>query len=265
MHQESSQNLLSLFGLAGRTAIVTGGARGIGRGIAETLGRAGARIVVGDLDGDAATATAEALGSTGIQAVGIQVDVAEEDSVKAFFDAVREHSGSVDVLVNNAAIFPRAPFMDISVRDWDRMHEINVRGTFLCMREAIRHMSTQGQGGSIVNISSVNSLQPVIFDNAQYGSSKAGVNMLTKTAALEFASQNVRVNAVLPGGVDTEGARASTASEAARGPITQEGRMPLNRIGVPADIANAVLFFASPASSYITGQLLAVDGGFQVS
>src|SRR5690554_5679695 len=157
MHQESSQNLLSLFGLAGRTAIVTGGARGIGRGIAETLGRAGARIVVGDLDGDAATATAEALGSTGIQAVGIQVDVAEEDSVKAFFDAVREHSGSVDVLVNNAAIFPRAPFMDISVRDWDRMHEINVRGTFLCMREAIRHMSTQGQGGSIVNISSVNS------------------------------------------------------------------------------------------------------------
>lgn len=265
MQDQDNQQLSALFGLIGRTAIVTGAARGIGKAIAEVLGRAGANIVVVDLRGAEAQGVADEFERDGIRATGIEADVSDQESVSRLFESARQHFGSVDILVNNAAIFPTAPFLEISVKDWDRMHEINVRGTFLCMREAIKHMQAQGNGGSIVNISSVNSLHPVIFDNAQYGSSKAGVNMLTKTAALEFAADNIRVNAVLPGGVNTEGARASTVGKPARGPITQEGRMPLGRIGAPADIANAVLFFASPASDYVTGQLLAVDGGFQVS
>lgn len=264
MQVDINKDLTALFGLEGRTAIVTGSARGIGKGIAEGLARAGARVVVADLHGEAAQATADELIQNGFSALAVETDVSDEKSVGRLFEISRERFGNVDILVNNAAIFPRARFLEVSVEDWDRMHEINVRGTFLCMREAVKDMRAQGQGGSIVNISSVNSLHPVIFDNAQYGSSKAGVNILTKTAALEFAGDNIRVNAVLPGGVDTEGARASTA-EPAEGPITQQGRMPLGRIGAPADIANAVLFFAAPASSYITGQLLAVDGGFQVS
>src|SRR5262249_37993450 len=119
--------------------------------------------------------------------------------------------------------------------------------------------------GAIVNISSAASLAPVIFDNNDYGASKAGVNNLTQTVALEFAPDNIRVNAVLPGGVATERAMKSTSHKPARGPMAQPGRFPLGRMATPQDIALAVLFLASPASSYITGQLLAVDGGFQVS
>jgi NAD(P)-dependent dehydrogenase (short-subunit alcohol dehydrogenase family) len=133
------------------------------------------------------------------------------------------------------------------------------------MREAIKRMQSAGTGGSIVNISSVASMQPVINDNGDYGATKAAVNNLTKTAAYEFAADKIRVNAVLPGGVATEQAMKSVSGKPATGPITQPGRMPLGRIGTPEDIAQAVLFFASSASSYVTGQLLAVDGGFQVS
>lgn len=265
MQSTIDRHLTTLFGLEGRTVIVTGAARGIGKGIAQALGAAGARVVIADLQKSTAQACAAELERAGIEAIGVETDVSDQASVERLFAVTAETFGGTDILVNNAAIFPTAPFLEISVKDWDRMHEINVRGTFLCMREAIKQMQSQRRGGSIVNLSSVNSLHPVIFDNAQYGSSKAGVNMLTKTAALEFASDHIRVNAVLPGGVNTEGARASTNGKAAQGPITQPGRMPLGRIGEPADIANAVLFFASPASSYITGQLLAVDGGFQVS
>jgi NAD(P)-dependent dehydrogenase (short-subunit alcohol dehydrogenase family) len=147
---------------------------------------------------------------------------------------------------------------------------VNLRGTMLVMREAIRHMQAAGRGGSIVNISSVSGERELVFHNAAYGASKAGMTNLTRVAALEFGADKIRVNAVLPGGTATEGAMSAAKDMAARGlemkgPITLPGRVPLGMMGAPEDVAAACLFFASPASKQVTGQSLAVDGGFLVS
>ena len=261
----SSLNVESLFGLGGRVALVTGAGSGIGRETALLLASAGATVVAADLNEEGAQQTVAQIEQAAGKAIALKVDIGDEASVVAMFEAVRAKLGRLDILVNNAGIYPKTSFVDTPAEKWDRVMRINLRGTFLCMREAVKQMQAGGTGGSIINISSVASLQPVIFDNGDYGASKAGVNNLTKTAALEFAEDRIRVNAVLPGGVATEGAAASTKSHKAHGPITQPGRMPLGRIGVAADIASAVLFFASPAADYVTGQLLAVDGGFQIS
>ena len=266
MSDPTDQGIAALFDLQNKCAVVTGGGAGIGRSVVQLLARAGARVVVADVNAAAALVVAGEINAASPgAAVAVPCDVAKESSVIELFEAAVKTFGAVDILVNVAGIYPKTPFLETPVEKWDRVHSVNLRGTFLCMREAIKRMKAAGNGGSIVNISSVASLQPVIYDNGDYGATKAGVNNLTKTAAYEFAADKIRVNAILPGGVATEQAMRSTSDKPARGPITQPGRMPLGRIGVPEDIAQAVLFFASPASSYITGQLLAVDGGFQVS
>lgn len=257
--------IAALFGLQNKSAVVTGAGAGIGKSVAQLLVKAGARVVVADVNGANAEAVAAEINSASSgRAVAALCDVASESSVIALFETAIKTCGGVDVLVNVAGIYPKTPFLETPVEKWDKVHAVNLRGTFLCMREAIKRMKAAGNGGSIVNISSVASLQPVIYDNGDYGATKAGVNNLTKTAAYEFADDKIRVNAVLPGGVATEQAMRPS-DKPIRGPMTQPGRMPLGRMGVADDIAQAVLFFASPASSYITGQLLAVDGGFQVS
>jgi NAD(P)-dependent dehydrogenase (short-subunit alcohol dehydrogenase family) len=260
-----STNVASLFSLDQKVAVVTGAGSGIGRETARLLASAGAIVVAADLNEEAAQQTVEQIKGASGSAIAVKVDIGTEASIVAMYEAIQTKLGRVDILVNNAGIYPKTPFVETSSEKWDRVLGVNLRGTFLCMREAIKRMKSAKTGGSIINISSVASLQPVIFDNGDYGASKAGVNNLTKVAALEFAADGIRVNAVLPGGVATEGAAASTKAHQASGPITQPGRMPLGRIGVASDIAQAVLFFASPASDYVTGQLLAVDGGFQVS
>jgi NAD(P)-dependent dehydrogenase (short-subunit alcohol dehydrogenase family) len=252
-----------LFKLEGRTSIVTGAAAGIGYAIAQLFAAAGAKVVLADLNGDAAAGAASKLEAPA-GAIGVAVDISDEASVTAMVAAAVKAFGSVDVLVNNAGIYPHTPFMETTVKKWDMMHAVNTRGAYLCMREAIKHMKAAGHGGSIVNVSSVASLQPVIFENADYASSKAGVNAMTKAAALEFAVDGIRVNALLPGGVATEQARTGMVAHNLKGPILQAERKPLGR-GTPLQIASVALFLASEASSYITGQLLVVDGGFQVS
>jgi|SRR5579859_2758226 NAD(P)-dependent dehydrogenase (short-subunit alcohol dehydrogenase family) len=261
----SSLKVESLFNLGGRVALVTGAGSGIGRETALLLASAGAIVVAADLNEEGAQQTVAQIETAAGKSIAVKVDIGDEASIIAMFEAVHARLGRLDVLVNNAGIYPKTSFVDTSAEKWDRVLRVNLRGTFLCMREAVKRMQAAGTGGSIINISSVASLQPVIFDNGDYGASKAGVNNLTKVAALEFAADRIRVNAVLPGGVATEGAAASTKVHQAHGPITQPGRMPLGRMGVAADIASAVLFFASPAADYVTGQLLAVDGGFQIS
>jgi NAD(P)-dependent dehydrogenase (short-subunit alcohol dehydrogenase family) len=251
--------------LSGKTAVITGAGAGIGEAIARLFAQAGARIVVADVDREGAERVADSIRESGSQAEAVLVDVSQDAQVAAMFDRALSTFGTLDVLVNNAAIFPKRPFLDVDAAFWDRLHNVNLRGTFLCLREAIRRMKDRGTRGSIVNISSVSSMQAVVYHNATYNASKAGVNSLTKTTALEFAADGIRVNAVLPGGVPTPGAKAASSAIELKGPILGPGRVPLGGMGEPNDIAMAALFFASPASRYVTGQLLAVDGGFQVS
>lgn len=254
-------SLEALFGLEGKTAVVTGAGQGIGKEIARVLAGAGARVVVADRNVEAGEAAARELGEPH---AAVPVDIGDPASIAALFQAL-EQTGGLDVLVNNAAVFPKYPFTEITAEQWDALHQVTLRGTMLCTQAAVNAMRRQGRGGRIVNISSCSSLRTLVFGNVAYAAAKAGVNMITKTAALEFAKDGITVNAVLPGGVQTGGQQQVTSSMKIEGPITGPGRVPLGRIGQPLDIAAAVLFLASPAASYVTGQLLAVDGGFLLS
>jgi NAD(P)-dependent dehydrogenase (short-subunit alcohol dehydrogenase family) len=259
-------HLVKVFGLRGKTVVVTGGSSGIGKGIASLFVTAGAKVVVAGSTASkvaAAAAELEASAEDDAGCIGIPVDVTSEHSVIHLFDSTLAALGGIDVLVNCAGIFPFTPFLKASVELWDRVHAVNTRGVFLCCQQAVKHMKAAGRGGAIVNVSSTSSQQTTVYGHAQYGSSKAGVNMLTKTIALEFARDQIRANAVLPGGVMTEGSDVMLSAEnLPEGPCMNPDRFPLGRPGQIDEIANACLFLASPAASYVTGQLLTVDGGF---
>lgn len=263
---ELAQHRLSVFGLEGKVAVVTGSGSGIGRETATLFAEVGAHVVVADLDRAAANETVRNIRNFGGQAVGFQTDVSDEASVQTLFDQVAEMLGPVDILVNNAAVRTKAAFMDMSVATWDQMHNVCTRGTFLCSRQAIRQMMASGRGGAIVNISSIASLRPLIFNNTHYDSAKAGINAITRDCALEYSGHGIRVNAVLPGGTATPGSRNLHADRELplAGPALNADRQPMGRPGTTRELANAVLFLCSPASSYITGQLLAVDGGYLI-
>jgi NAD(P)-dependent dehydrogenase (short-subunit alcohol dehydrogenase family) len=262
--------LLDLLSLEGKTAVITGAAAGIGRGVAELFAAAGARLALGGTTSTTLELAAEELRSTGSEVIAVRTDVSQEEDVLHLFDTAEARFGGVDVVVQCAGIFPIVPFEELTTQIWDRVHAVNARGAYLCLREAVKHMKRHGQGGSIVNISSVASQAVAVLGQAQYSASKAGVNMLTRSVALEFAGDGIRVNAVLPGSIDTPGVRANMARieedpRLREGPSFQPGRQPLSFFGQPRDVAAACLFLASPASRYITGQLLAVDGGFLIS
>jgi len=264
------KDLTALYALSGKTAVVTGAARGIGKAVAGLLSAAGANVLVADILVANAEESAAEIKRDGGQALAFGVDISDESAVKRMYEAAQTQFKSVDILVHSAAMFPKYPLLDITVEQWDRIQAVNLRGTMLVMREAIRHMRAGGKGGAIVNISSVSGEREVVFHNAAYGASKAGATNLTRVAALEFGSDQIRVNAVLPGGTATEGAKeASEAMKKAgmelKGPMMHPGRVPLGAMGSPDDIAAACLFLVSPAARYITGQCLAVDGGFLVS
>jgi NAD(P)-dependent dehydrogenase (short-subunit alcohol dehydrogenase family) len=264
------ESITSLFDLTGTVSVVTGAGRGIGRAVAELFAQAGASIAVTDIDLTTARGVADGIVAAGGKAIAIATDVSDEASVQAMYATTLQQLGALDSLVHAAAIFPKYALLDITVEQWDKIHAVNLRGTMLVMREAIRHMRAAGRGGSIVNISSVSGERELVFHNAAYGASKAGMTNLTRVAALEFGGDKIRVNAVLPGGTATEGAMSAAKDMVERGlemkgPITLPGRVPLGMMGAPEDVAAACLFFASPASKQITGQSLAVDGGFMVS
>lgn len=252
-------DISKLFDLTGKVALVTGAASGIGREVAHTLAAAGAKVAGGDL-------SAEAMSGDEALAFHQQLDVSDEASVHAFAAAAEEALGGIDILVNCAGIFPQREFEDVDTALWDKVNGVNARGTFLMDQAAVIAMRRRG-GGAIVNISSSASLKAVIARNIQYNASKAGVNAITVSIALEEGPNNIRCNAILPGGVATEGAGKSVEEAGgARGPICQPGRIPLTGTSCPPSaIANAALFLVSDASSYVTGQLLSVDGGFSVS
>lgn len=256
---------LAPFTLTGKVALITGAASGLGKATAGLFLDVGASVVIADLNAEGAAAVAAELAAQG-PTLGIGMDVSDEAAVQAGFAAAAEQFGGVDVLVNNAAYRGKANTMDMSVAEWDIMHAVCTRGSFLCLREAVKQMRRRG-GGSVVNVSSMSAQHPTIFPNMHYDSAKAGVDAITRLAAVEFGKDGIRVNSVLPGGMATPGPDKMRAAQAAggaviAGPATIPGRNPMGRIADPIEMARAILFLASDAASYITGAELLVDAGF---
>jgi NAD(P)-dependent dehydrogenase (short-subunit alcohol dehydrogenase family) len=264
--QHIGKHLARIFGLTGQVAVVTGSAQGLGREIARLLAEVGAQVVIADLNLEAAKVAAADIESDGGTALALPVNLGDESSIKALFASVSQQYGHLDILVNNAAHRGKAELFEMSVEQWDSMLQVTLRGTFLCAREAIMLMKRQGNGGSIVNISSVGSVHPTLWGvNVHYDAAKAGVDSVTRSLASEFASDRIRVNSVLPGGMSSEGGKNISAQYEIRGPMIGAGRIPLGRVAEPREVAQVVLFLASPAASYVTGQILAADGGYMVS
>jgi NAD(P)-dependent dehydrogenase (short-subunit alcohol dehydrogenase family) len=244
--------------LSGKVSLVTGAGAGIGRSVALKLGDAGATVVAADKDIETARHTADLVGQAGGIAAAVYLDIAAEDQVQQVVANVIEQYGGLDCAVNNAAISPPPePLISLTSSAFDAVMNVNLRGTWLCLREELAHMTVVG-AGSIVNIGSTLAARPKP-GIAAYAAAKAGVVVLTQVAAREAAASGVRVNAVSPGPTDT-------AMIAGMGPWREaviEG-VPLGRLGRPDEIAAAVLFLCSEESSYVTGTVIPVDGGEHV-
>jgi len=261
------KTIAQLFDLSGKGAVVTGGAMGIGQGIAFRLAEAGAGVMVADIDLKAATQTAKQIEARGGKAKAIRADVRSAADAEKVAQATVDAFGSLDILVNNAGIYPSSGFVDTSEELWDKVLDINLKGAFLYSQAAARAMIKAGHGGRIINIASIEALKPMGM-LVPYNTSKSGVVGLTKSMALDLAPNKILVNAVAPGGIETPGTEVARSSISQALGITGEQvlqgyvqRVPLGRMGEPDDIAKVVLFLVSGAADFITGELILVDGG----
>ncbi len=263
--------IAQLFDLTGKSAIVTGGARGIGEAIALRLAEAGARVMIADIDQDAAAGTAERIRTKGGTVEVFCADAGSAwDAHKAVAAAV-DGFGGLDILVNNAGIFPLVPVLDVPEDLWDQVIEINLKGAFLYAKAAGAVMAEAGRGGRIINLASIDGIRPNGMA-AHYNASKGGVLMLTKALALELAPHGILVNAVSPGGITTPGTDAAREKVTRSMGIPAEDilqgwiqRVPLKRMGQPDEVARVVLFLAGAAADFITGANIVVDGGYLLS
>jgi len=251
---------LELYRLKDRVAVVTGGGRGIGQEIGRALGEAGARIVVADIDPATREAAAARLRDEGVEAVAMPVDVTDTASVNALAEAVMDQFGRVDILVNNAGVSRLTDALDMTDDEWRWVMEVNANAVFWCARAFGRHMVAAGKG-SIVNLGSMSGL---IINRPQfavhYMASKAACHHITKALAVEWATKGVRVNAIAPGYIGTEMTmQLKTMPEVYAKNVEMT---PMGRFGEPREIASTALFLASDASSYFTGSILSVDGGY---
>ncbi len=241
------------FGLAGRVCIVTGGAQGIGEACIRRFASEDARVVIADIDDTHGTALAAELNG-----LYVHCDVGDKTQVDALVAQTMSKFGQIDVLVNNAGIFKAADFLEVTEADFDAVLRINLKGSFLVGQAVAREMA-KARKGSIINMSSVNGVL-TIPTIASYNVSKGGINQLTRVMALALADKGIRVNAVAPGTIATElAAKAVLTSDEAKAKIMS--RTPMKRLGEPSEIADTVAYLASDAASYITGEIIVVDGG----
>jgi 3-oxoacyl-[acyl-carrier protein] reductase len=240
--------------LTGKVAVVSGAGRGIGAAIAGAFAEAGADIVVADLNSESAQQTAERVRGLGLRALAVKADVRDPHDVTRLFDSVQAEFGRLDLLVNNAGLWFRKPFLEISASEWDLVLTTNLKGTFLCTQQAARIMIPQ-KNGCIINIASHAGLFYSRGQGAHYAASKAAIIQLTRVLAFELGPFQIRINAIAPGGINTPA--SSSPSETSRSFVSN----PLGRRGEPEDVAHTALFLASPMASFMTGQTLVVNGG----
>lgn len=247
--------MMDLLKLKGKVALVTGAAQGIGKAVSLLLARNGADIVVSDINLEKAEETAKEIESIGSKALAIKVNVARLEEVEQMVETILEKFGKIDILVNNAGITRDKLILRMTEEDWDMVLNVNLKGTFNCTKAVVRYMAKQ-RSGKIVNIASVVG-EMGNAGQANYSASKAGVIGLTKTIAREFAQRGINVNAIAPGYIETP--MTDVLPEKVKEELKR--LIPMERLGKPEDVAEAVLFLVSDASSYITGQVLNVNGG----
>lgn len=259
-----------LVSLKGKTAIVTGGAVGIGLGIATRLAEAGANVVIADLNKENADKAANELTQVGLGVKSFECNVSDEQAVEGLVASTVTSFGSVDILVNNAGIYPNIPLSKMNTEDFMRVIDVNLKSVYLTTKHVSEQMIKQGNGGKIINITSIDALHPSMIGLAHYDASKHGVWGFTKNSALELAQHKIWVNAIAPGGIATPGVQAGSG-----GSVSQEEmakiieaflvNIPMHRMGEPDDIGKVALFLASEMSSYMTGSQIVVDGGVLLS
>jgi len=241
--------------LKDKIALITGAGRGIGRQIALKMASEGASVIIADIDEKTMEDARQEISSLEVRAMSVKMDISDQDSVRAAVDKMLEEFGRIDILVNNAAIFRKAPFLEMTLDQWKQTTDINLTGLFNVTRAVAPGMAERGSG-AIVSIASVDTFQGC-RDYSHYAMTKAGVVGLSRTLAQELGPHGVRVNVIAPGIMLTE----MTRDRVEANKEAYLARVPIGRIGVPEDIANAALFLASEMSSYITGQVIHVNGG----